>query len=295
MKTNSTKNQIALTTTIFGSCVIALTSFVTGAFLAIVFIKAGRVDKLPSNLLFLSTATQQPQQPALTTTTTSIQLEAVLHYATTKVVPQQSLDEIKISYNVLRKIAPCNFLVFGLGYDSMMWAALNPNGTTLFLEESPEWVQTVLKDAPFLRAHTVSYRTQLQEADRLMATYRDEPDCLPGKAFLKGNQKCRLALESLPEEVYEKEWDAIMIDAPRGYFNEAPGRMGAIYSMAVMARGRRHEGNTHVFLHDVDRKVEKNFAKEFLCMKFKVDGVGRLWHFEIPHVRDIDNNSTNFC
>ncbi|KAK9675401.1 hypothetical protein RND81_11G005300 [Saponaria officinalis] len=281
MKTNSTKNDIVNT---ISTAAALITGLITGAFLVLAFTNTCR-DNLPSNLLYLSSIRNQ------NTTATSIQLEAILHYATSKVVPQQNIDEIRLSYDVLRKLAPCNFLVFGLGYDSLMWAGLNPNGTTLFLEESPEWVQTVLKDAPFLKAQTVSYRTQLHEADRLLATYRDEPDCLPGKTFLKGNMKCRLALENLPEEVYEKDWDVIMIDAPRGYFNEAPGRMGAIYSVAVMARGRRRLGNTHVYLHDVDRKVEKEFAKEFLCMKYKVGGVGRLWHFEIPHAQDNDT----FC
>lgn len=174
-----------------------------------------------------------------------------------------------------------------------MWASLNPNGLTLFLEETPDWVTTVLKEAPFLNAKTVPYRTRLKEADRLLASYRDEPDCLPGRAFLKGNQKCRLALENLPGEVYDNEWDVIMIDAPRGYFPDAPGRMAAIYSAAMMARARKRGGNTHVFLHDVDRKVEKDFAKEFLCMKYKVGGVGRLWHFEIPP--NNSTSSTNFC
>nr|DAD28075.1 TPA_asm: hypothetical protein HUJ06_029543 [Nelumbo nucifera] len=31
-----------------------------------------------------------------------------------------------------------------------------------------------------------------------------------------------MVLTSFPEEYYNKEWDLIMIDAPRGYFLEAP-------------------------------------------------------------------------
>lgn len=216
---------------------------------------------------------------------TSTQLRAILHYATTNIVPQQSLSEIKITFDVLRSIGrPCNFLVFGLGHDSLMWQSFNPRGTTLFLEEDPKWVQTVLKDAPDLHAHTVQYRTQLREADHLISWYRTEPACFPAKAYLRGNEDCKLALHNLPEEVYETEWDLIMIDAPKGYFAEAPGRMAAIFSAAVMARNRKGSGETHVFLHDVDRKVEKMFAEEFLCRKYKVNGVGRLWHFKIPAV-----------
>ncbi|KAK6139146.1 hypothetical protein DH2020_027109 [Rehmannia glutinosa] len=199
---------------------------------------------------------------------TTLQLEAILHYATSRIVPQQSLGEISVSFGVLQSIGPSNFLVFGLGHDSLMWAALNPRGRTLFLEEDPKWVQTVLKDAPALHVNTVRYRTQLSEADGLLQHYRTEPDCSPNNSFLRGNHKCRLALNMLSDEVYDTEWDMIMVDAPRGYFAEAPGRM------AVMARNRKKSGVTHVFVHDVDRKVEKMYAEAFLCKKHLVKAVG---------------------
>ncbi|KAM0984391.1 probable methyltransferase At1g27930 isoform X1 [Malus sylvestris] len=226
----------------------------------------------------------------------AIQLQAILHYATSSQTPQQSRDEITVSFEVLKSRSPCNFLVFGLGFDSLMWASLNPRGTTLFLEEDPKWVQTVLKDAPQLRAETVRYRTQLKEADELLSSYRSQRSCSPSEAVLRGNTECRLALDNLPDEVYDKEWDLIMVDAPRGYFPEAPGRMGAIFSAAVMARRRRGSGVTHVFLHDVDRKVEKAFAEEFLCRKFLVKAVGRLWHFEIPSAANVTHgDGERFC
>ncbi|KAJ6307652.1 hypothetical protein OIU76_017449 [Salix suchowensis] len=176
-----------------------------------------------------------------------------------------------------------------------MWTSLNPHGTTLFLEEDPKWVQTIVKNAPTLNAHTVQYRTQLKEADSLLKTYRSEPLCSPSKAYLRGNYKCKLALTGLPDEVYEKEWDLIMIDAPRGYFPEAPGRMAAIFSAVVMARGRKGSGVTHVYLHDVNRRVEKMFAEEFLCRKYLVKAVGRLWHFEIPPASNASHSDGRFC
>ncbi|XP_050373456.1 probable methyltransferase At1g27930 [Argentina anserina] len=224
---------------------------------------------------------------------TAAQVQAVFHYATSHTTPQQSRAEISVSFEVLKSRAPCNFLVFGLGHDSLMWTTFNPRGTTLFLEEDPKWVQTVLKDAPELRAETVNYRTQLKQADELLGLYKFEPACKPSVAVIRGNERCKLALSNLPEEVYEKEWDLIMIDAPRGYFPEAPGRMAAIFSAAVMARRRRGSGATHVFLHDVDRKVEKAFAEEFLCRKYLVKAVGRLWHFEIPSADNATDAS--FC
>ncbi|XP_074294211.1 arabinogalactan O-methyltransferase 1-like [Silene latifolia] len=244
----------------------------------------------------IDNSSSNPQQviKSIEPPATTIEQEAILHYATSKIVPQQSLQEIMQSFSVLRTKAPCNFLIFGLGYDSVMWASFNPNGTTLFLEDSAEWVESVLKDAPFLHVKTVSYRTQLKDADGLLATYRNNPDCHPRK-LLKGNRGCPLALESLPDQVYEKEWDVIMIDAPRGWEPEHPGRMAPIFSMPMMARGRTRAGNTHIYLHDVDRHVEKTYAMEFLCEKYKVGGVGRLWHFEIPPFGKNINDDATFC
>ncbi|KAK9063533.1 hypothetical protein SSX86_017403 [Deinandra increscens subsp. villosa] len=226
-----------------------------------------------------------------------IQLKSILHYATSRIVPQQSFSEITISFDVLRAISPCNLLVFGLGHDSLMWASFNAHGKTLFLEEDPTWVRTVLKDAPELKAEVVKYRTKLAEADELMRTYRSEPECAPAKSYIKGNTRCRLALTGLPDEVYDTEWDMIMVDAPRGWFAEAPGRMAAIYSATVMARNRKKSGVTHVFLHDINRKVERAYANEFLCQKYRKHSVGRLWHFEIPPASNVtdDNHGAWFC
>ncbi|KAF5726663.1 glucuronoxylan 4-O-methyltransferase 1 [Tripterygium wilfordii] len=273
-----------------------LAAAITGLLVGAVLISGSIRDT--DNPLFCSLASYKTRA-ASSYDPTPIQLKAIVHYATSRTVPQQNLAEISISLEVLKSKAPCNFLVFGLGHDSLMWESLNPRGKTLFLEEDPTWVQTVLKGAPFLRAHHVPYRTHLSEADDLRNTYRSEPNCSPNKAYLRGNEKCKLALTGMPDEVYDTEWDLIMIDAPRGYFAEAPGRMGAIFSAAVMARHRKGSGVTHVFLHDMDRRVEKMFAEEFLCRKYRVNYAGRLWHFEIPSAanvsRGVEDNSVRFC
>lgn len=268
----------------------------------------GLLSGLIAGVFFIFSFTQTSDNPlshthaaAASTIPTPIQLRAILHYATSRVVPQQTLDEITLSFDVLRSISPCNFLVFGLGHDSLMWASFNSRGTTLFLEEDRKWVQTILRSAPDLNAHTVNYRTKLSESNALLSSYKSQPDCFPpDNAYLRGNEKCRLALSGLPSEVYDKEWDMIMIDAPRGWFPEAPGRMAAIYTAAVMARKRKGSGVTHVFLHDVERRVEKAYAEEFLCRKYLVKGVGRLWHFEIPPSAIVSseagrNGSSAFC
>ncbi|KAJ8448339.1 hypothetical protein Cgig2_021967 [Carnegiea gigantea] len=91
---------------------------------------------------------------------------------------------------------------------------------------------------------------------------------------------CPLALKGLPKEVYETKWDLIMVDAPTGYFDEAPGRMTAIYTAGMMARNRE-DGETDVFVHDVNREVEDKFSKEFLCEGYMKKQEGRLRHFTI--------------
>lgn len=145
----------------------------------------------PDNTRFFC---NQPVQSPFHSKTSPVQLKTILHYATSRIVPQQSFSEITVSFDVLNKISPCNFLVFGLGHDSLMWNSFNSYGSTLFLEEDPTWVQTVLKDAPDLNAKVVKYRTKLSEADELMKTYRSEPECAPGKSYIKGNERCRFVL-----------------------------------------------------------------------------------------------------
>ncbi|KAH1088303.1 hypothetical protein GYH30_019374 [Glycine max] len=48
---------------------------------------------------------------------------------------------VDVTARVLEKKSPCNFLVFGLGHDGLMWNALNHGGRTIFLEEEESWIQ----------------------------------------------------------------------------------------------------------------------------------------------------------
>ncbi|CAN6877862.1 unnamed protein product [Brassica oleracea] len=56
-----------------------------------------------------------------------------------------------------------------------------------------------------------------------------------------------------------------MVDAPTGYYDEAPGRMTTIYTAGMMARNRERAGETDVFVHDVNRELEEKFSMAFLC------------------------------
>ncbi|KAG6778362.1 hypothetical protein POTOM_018221 [Populus tomentosa] len=208
--------------------------------------------------------------------------QALVHYTTSTITPQQTRKEISVSAKVLEKKSPCNFLVFGLGHDSLMWSALNYGGRTVFLEEDEAWIAQIKRRFPMLESHHVTYDSKVNEAAILMEVGKG-PECtaVSDPKF----SMCQLAMKGLPSEVYEIEWDLIMVDAPTGYHDEAPGRMTAIFTAGMMARNRK-EGETDVFVHDVNREVEDKFSMSFLCEGYMKKQVGRLRHFTIPSHRD---------
>lgn len=230
------------------------------------------IAKCPSpEVPFIPTCTKTP--PSLA--------NALIHYATTNITPQQTFKEISVSAKILAKKAPCNFLVFGLGLDSLMWAALNHGGRTVFLEEDQSWIDQIKQRLPNLESYHVVYDTKVHEAEKLFEHgVKQECQTVSDPRF----SKCQLALKNLPGDVYDMEWDLIMVDAPTGYFDEAPGRMSAIYTAGLMGRNRE-EGETDVFVHDVDRVVEDKFSKAFLCEGYFREQEGRIRHFTIPSHR----------
>lgn len=217
--------------------------------------------------------------------------KTLIHYATSNTTPQQTLAEISIAARVLDRKSPCNFLVFGLGHDSLMWSALNHGGRTLFLEENKGWIEQIHQELPDLEAHHVTYSTTVDQADQLLRLGIGKEECKevtdPRRSGCEG-----LALKSFPAEVYEVQWDVVMVDAPTGYYGGAPGRMSAIYTAGVMARNRE-EGETHVFVHDADRVVEDRFSRAFLCEGYLTEQEGRLRHFTIPSHRS--RSGRPFC
>ncbi|KAI5655916.1 hypothetical protein M9H77_24709 [Catharanthus roseus] len=203
---------------------------------------------------------------------------ALVHYATSNITPQQTLKEISVSLRVLEKKSPCNFLVFGLGHDSLMWTALNHGGRTVFLEEDKSWIEEIKRQMPSLESYHVVYDTKVTQSDELMEIgSREECKVVEDPRF----SKCQLSLKGFPNEIYDIEWDLIMVDAPTGWHENAPGRMTAIYTAGLMARNREN-GETDVFVHDVDRQIEDKFSKAFLCEGYLMEQQGRIRHFTVP-------------
>ncbi|PQQ05584.1 glucuronoxylan 4-O-methyltransferase 3 [Prunus yedoensis var. nudiflora] len=96
------------------------------------------------------------------------------------------------------------------------------------------------KSYPTLEAYHVSYDTKVHQADKLMETGMKEECKVVGDPRFS---KCELALKNWPSEVYDIEWDLIMVDAPTGYFDGAPGRMSAIYTAGLLGRNREERGD----------------------------------------------------
>ncbi|KAE8706399.1 Glucuronoxylan 4-O-methyltransferase 2 [Hibiscus syriacus] len=202
---------------------------------------------------------------------------ALIHYATTNITPQQTLKDISVSARVLEKKSPCNFLVFGLGHDSLMWTSLNHGGRTVFVEEDKAWIEQIKGELPSLECYLVEYATKVRADDLMERGMKEECKVVGDPTF----SKCELALKGFPNDIYNVEWDEIMVEAPTGFHDESAGRMNAIYTAGLMARNRE-EGESDVFLHDVDRVVEDNFSKVFLCEGYLMEQQGRLRHFNIP-------------
>lgn len=162
-----------------------------------------------------------------------------------------------------------------------MWSALNYGGRTVFLEEDKSWIEQVTSKFPYLESYHVVYDSKVRHADDLMKIGRKKECTVVGDTRFS---KCQLALKGVPSEIFEVEWDLIMVDAPTGYFSDAPGRMGAIYTAGMMSRNRK-EGETDVFVHDVDRTVEDKFSMAFLCEGYMRVQEGRIRRFTIPSHR----------
>eukprot|EP01018_Ginkgo_biloba_P016512 Gb_19114 [translate_table: standard] len=78
------------------------------------------------------------------------------------------------------------------------------------------------------------------------------------------------------------------------FFDAAAGRMTHLFCGSDDEE--QEEGMTDVFLHDVNTRVEKMYANEFLCKRNLVGSSGRLWHFMIAPLNALGKKISNgFC
>lgn len=211
--------------------------------------------------------------------------EALIHYATfsNDTAKMQDSDLMAIAA-VIRRRSPCNLLVFGLGHETLLFKSLNHGGRTVFLDESEYYISIFEHRHPNanLEAYDVSYATRLSDFRSLLAVTKSfrKTECRPVQNLLFSD--CKLAINDLPNNLYDVSWDVIVVDGPRGYYPDAPGRMGAIFTSGVMARSGSVVGKkVDVFVHDYEREVERVSSLEFLCLQNLVSIQRNLAHFVV--------------
>ncbi|KAG4155456.1 hypothetical protein ERO13_D03G114200v2 [Gossypium hirsutum] len=189
--------------------------------------------------------------------------------------------------DLIRRKAPCNLLFFGLQPQYLNLSSINAGGITIFLEDDPYKISEINADSNGTHIYEVEYKVPAKKAYELLKHARESPACAPATSLLQ-QSTCKLALRSLPKQVYQLKWDVVVVDGPIGDAPEAPGRMSTIYTASMLARAGT---TTHVLVHDVHRTIEKWFSWEFLCEENLVSSKGKFWNFSISN----HSNSTRFC
>ncbi len=168
-------------------------------------------------------------------------------------------EKLKIIINTVKKRAPCRFLVFGLGNDSILWSKANRNGETVFLEDNQSWMRDILKRNSSLTAYPVEYGS----------LRKDWP------AYLESYEKLHM---DLPDEVQREKWDVILVDAPAGHDDSNPGRMKSIFLARKLAL------NSDIFVDDCDRTVEQIYCDQFLKNENLKTELGGLRNYYLANV-----------
>ncbi|GAA0144794.1 hypothetical protein LIER_05146 [Lithospermum erythrorhizon] len=252
-------------------------------------------------LIFMTPTTTTISSSAATSTSMPLPnhiFNALIHYSSTNTTTtsRMTFPELNSISSILHHCKqPCNFLVFGLTHETLLWNSLNHNGRTVFIGESSYFVSKLEEKHPEIEAYDVEFTTKASELQELLEYSKKQRsnECKPVQNLLFSD--CKLAINDLPNHLYDVAWDLILVDGPSGYFPAAPGRMAAIYTASVLARSKRGGvKQTHVFVHDIDRDVERICSDEFLCRENLVERNDLLGHFVVNTMEAVEKTS-EFC
>ncbi|KAJ0457719.1 putative polysaccharide biosynthesis domain-containing protein [Helianthus annuus] len=225
-------------------------------------------------------------------------VKALVHYAANaNSTDHMSQTDVKQISDVLKQCtSPCNFLVFGLTRETLLWNALNNYGRTVFIDENRYYAAYMEEKYPEIEAYDVQYTTKISELNELVTSVREQArnECRPVQNLLFSD--CKIGLNDLPNQLYELDWDVILVDGPRGYWPEGPGSISAIFTASVLARSKKGGNHkTHVFVHNYNREVEKVSSEEFLCKENLVkSSKDLLAHFVVERVA-AESGTNQFC
>ncbi|XP_071695977.1 protein IRX15-LIKE-like [Rutidosis leptorrhynchoides] len=277
--------------------IAAVSIFAVASLLIFVYTR----ESFPANIISSTTT-------SITTATTTLDhiqslpksvAKALIHYASnSNSTDHMSHTDIKQISDALRQCtSPCNFLVFGLTPETLLWNALNHNGRTVFIDENRYYAAYIEEKHPEIEAYDVQYTTKISELNELITSVREQArnECRPVQNLLFSD--CKIGLNDLPNQLYELDWDVILVDGPRGHWPDAPGRMSAIFTAGVLARSKKcGSRKTHVFVHDYNMDVQRVSSDEFLCKEnlFK-STKDLLAHFMVERVSEDSHGGHHFC
>lgn len=156
----------------------------------------------------LTTSSSSPPFPALTALPPTALGDACSPLSTCSKFPSEKKvpanvtglreKEYHLLSNLISQKAPCNLLIFGIDPQYVSLSSINAGGTTIFLEDDHNKINTLKTNSNTTRVYQVDYQ--------------------------------------IPQEVYELKWDVVVVDGPSSSTPDEPGRMAAIYTASMMAR-----------------------------------------------------------
>lgn len=157
----------------------------------------------------------------------------------------------KIFQHIYLREKKVNILVFGLGFDSILYQTANERGLTCFIEDD-HFFFSINQNIP--NKILFNYKTTVK--DSINYTIQD------------------LEKFEMPPIIKDIEWDMIIIDGPRGYEDHHPGRSLPIFWSSLCKKAT-------IFIDDSSRFVEDKFIKMCFTDSGKIDVIEKRGHTSI--------------